>query len=73
MAFVCIIGSLSFPTYSFASDSGATAAGVAQDATETEWNKLDTFLTQALIPKKRVRPFRMIIPQTLRLTARIGK
>lgn len=51
MAFVCIIGSLSFPTYSFASDSGATAAGVAQDATESEWNKLDTFLTQTLIPK----------------------
>lgn len=52
MAFVCIIGSLSFPRYSFASDSGVTASGVAQDATEAEWNKLDTFLTQALIPKK---------------------
>lgn len=50
MAFVCIIGSLSFPTCSFASDSGATAAGVAQDATEAEWNKLDTFMTQTLIP-----------------------
>ncbi|WP_379946791.1 hypothetical protein [Enterococcus devriesei] len=51
MALVCIIGTLSFPVYSFASDSGATAGGVAKDATATEWNKLSNSLSQVLVPQ----------------------
>lgn len=51
MALVCIIGTLSFPVYSFASDSGATAGGVAKDATVTEWNKLSNSLSQVLVPQ----------------------
>lgn len=50
MTFVCIIGSLSFPTYSFASDSGDTARDVAQDATQKEWNDMKVYFEQTVLP-----------------------
>ncbi|MGX7131819.1 hypothetical protein [Enterococcus songbeiensis] len=50
MVLICIIGSFSFPLYSFASDSGVTAREVAQDATEAEWNSMKRYFEQTAMP-----------------------
>lgn len=47
---ILILGSISFPELSFASDSGGTAREVAQDATEADWNLMKDFFVQTGMP-----------------------